>query len=104
MSREDLHPEPSRIYVSLRALQLGHRTHPRRVGARVVEPRGALYEEAGGVNLGLDVGKRVSERLEFTDRPPELVAGLGVGKRLVDRRLRGADIATADEDALERQP
>ena len=69
-----------------------------------MEPRGALYEEAGGVNLGLDVGKRVSERLELTDRPSELVAGLSVGERLVDRRLRGADIAAADEDALERQP
>jgi hypothetical protein len=55
----DLHAEAGGGDVCLRALELGHGTRPHRVGARVVQPGCSLDQEAGGVDLGLDIGQRV---------------------------------------------
>src|SRR3954454_6894430 len=42
--------------------------------AGLLEPRGAVGERAGGLDLGLHVGELVLDRLEAADRPAERVA------------------------------
>ena len=65
------------------------------------EPRGAVREQACGVDVGLQVGDHVRQRLERPDRTVELRARLRVLDGEVERRLRGADVARAQQDAFE---
>ena len=101
MAGEDLHADAGGGDVRLRRLELGHGAGAAAVEPVVVEPGRALDEQSRRLDLGLDVREGVRERLELADRAPERVALLGIGERLVDGRLRGADVAAADEHPLE---
>ena len=91
-------PEPGRRHVRLRTLELGHRALP---GARLAlreQPGRPVGEQPGGVDLGLQVGHRVRERLERRRSDGRTACRcLGVLEHLVERRLGGAHVAAAEE-------
>ena len=65
----------------------------------LLEPRGAVREQARGVDLGRHVGELPLDRLEVADPAPELLALLRVRARDVERGLRDAERLRGDPDA-----
>src|SRR6476659_2374957 len=67
--------------------------------AGLLQARGAVAQRAGGLDVGLQVGELVGDRLEARDRAAEGAALLRVVRGDVERGLRDADRLGGDADA-----
>ena len=65
----------------------------------VLQPRGLVYQSAGGLDLGRHVGQLELHRLEAADGAAELLALLGVAETQLERALCHAEPQRGDADA-----
>src|SRR6185437_13377003 len=82
----------------LRGEELGLRARLRMREVVLLQPRRAMDEQAGRVDLRRHVRELVLDRLELGDRPPERVPLLRVLTRDVVRRLGDPDRLRGDPD------
>src|SRR6476661_3522495 len=84
---EHLHRVGGDAHGVVGADQLGHGRFLGEGSAGIVQPGGVEVGRAGRRHAGLHVGEQEGEPLVVADRSPELLALLGVGDGLVERRL-----------------
>ena len=65
----------------------------------ILHPRGAIGQQARGVDLRRHVGQLVLDGLKLRDGPAELLALLGILQRRFVSALRGADRERRDRNA-----
>src|SRR5262249_37256482 len=99
VAAEDLDRLPGLAARHLRRVELRLRARLRVRLAVLLQPRGAVRQEPGGVDLRRHVGELLLDRLELRDRLPEGVPLLRVRARDVVRRLRDAERLRGDPDA-----
>src|SRR6185312_17124850 len=80
-------------------VELGHGGFARERAAVIGEPRRAVREERGGVELGLAVCKHPLDGLEIRDRLSELLAVFGVAHRHFERAEAEAEGHRGDRNA-----
>ena len=87
-----------RPLAALGGLPLGHPGRVGGVAAGVEAPRRVLPRDPHRLDVDGGVGRPQHGALEGAERPAELLAGVEVGRRLVQRRLAHADLQRAQPD------
>jgi hypothetical protein len=99
-----LHADVGRSLHRLGAEELGDADRLERLRARRDQVGGCVGERPEGFVVAEDVGDRVGHRLEFPDRPSELLAFVDVGAQEVDDLPVHPDVAGTAVETLEREP
>ncbi len=87
------------LYRDLAGVELGHRRFERGLHVVVFHPRGAIRQQAGGVDFGGEVGEFPLDGLELADGFAELLALLGVPQRRFVRALGHAEPERGDRNS-----
>src|SRR4029450_2057617 len=96
----DLDGVECRLYGGLADVELHHRRFERGHAAFTLAPRASVQQEARGLEPELHVGELRGNELEASDRPPELVSGLGVLDADLELSLHRPDRACEEARAL----